>query len=71
MQQVLATKWAKTFDLINLGDDADKLDIDKLKNVPINWKKLNSKVDKLDLDRSVSVPVDFKWFKWRKKEWFY
>ena len=36
MQQVIATKLAKTFDLVNLKYDADKLDIDKLKNVPIN-----------------------------------
>ena len=63
MQQVMVTKWAKTFDLVNLKHDADKLDIDKLKNVPINWNNLNSKVDKLDVDRSGSFPVDFKWFK--------
>ena len=31
MKQVLATKWAKTFDLVDLKYDADKLDIDKLK----------------------------------------
>ena len=37
--------------LTSLKSNADKLDIDKLKNVP-------SKVDNLDFDMLVSVPVD-------------
>ena len=38
--------------------DVDKLDIDKLKNVPTNLSNLKSKVDKLDVDKLVPVPVD-------------
>ena len=37
--------------------DIDKLDIDKLKNVPTNKKNLESKVGKLNADQLVPVPV--------------
>ena len=40
--------------------DVDKLDIDKLKNVPTNLSNLKSKVDKLDVDKLVPVPVDLR-----------
>ena len=36
----------------------DQLDIDKLKNVPINLNNFKSKVDKLDVDKLVPVPAD-------------
>ena len=36
----------------------DKLDIDKLKNVPTNLKNLKSKVNKLDVHKLAPVPVD-------------
>ena len=36
----------------------DKLDIDKLKNVPTDSSNLKSKVDKLDVDKLVPVTVD-------------
>ena len=36
----------------------DKLDIDKLKNVPTNLCNLKSKVDKSDVDKLKPVPVD-------------
>ena len=49
---------AKETDLANLKSDVDKLDIDKLKNVPTNLSNLKSKVDKLDVDKLVSVPVN-------------
>ena len=39
-------KFAKKVDLANLKSDVDKLDIDKLKNVPTNFSSLKSKVDK-------------------------
>ena len=45
-------------DLANLKFDVDKLDIDKLKNVPNKLSNLKSKVDKLDADKLVPVPVD-------------
>ena len=52
------SKFAKKFDLANLKPSVDKLDIDKLKNVPTNLSNLKSKVDKLDVDKLVPVPVD-------------
>ena len=55
-----ASKFAKKVDLANLKFDVDKLDIDKLKNVPTNLSNLKSKVDKFDADKSTPVPVDSK-----------
>ena len=52
------TSFAKTIDLANLKPDVDKLEIDKLKNIPTNFSNLKSKVDKLDIDKVVPVPVD-------------
>ena len=45
-------------DLASLKSDVDKLDIDKLKNIPTNLNNLKSKVDKLDGDKLEHVPVD-------------
>ena len=50
--------FAKKTDLANLKSDVDKLDIDKLKNVPSGLNSLIIKVDKLDVDKLVPVPVD-------------
>ena len=50
--------FAKKIDLANLKFDADKLGIDKLKNVPSNLRNLKNKVNKLDVDKLVPVPVD-------------
>ena len=52
------SKFAKNVGLANLKSDIDKLDIDKLKNVPRNLSNLKSKVDKLDADKLVPAPVD-------------
>ena len=52
------SKFAKKVDLTNLKSDVDKLNIDKLKNVPTDLSHLKSKVDKLDVDKLVSVPVN-------------
>ena len=41
-----------------LKSDVDKLDIDKLKNVPSGLISLKRKVDKLDVDKLVPAPVD-------------
>ena len=41
----------------NLKTEADKLDIDKLKNLPNNLINLKSKVDKLDIDKLLPAPV--------------
>ena len=48
-------KFAKKVDLANLNSNVDKLDIDKLKNVPTNLSNLESKVDKSDVDKLVPV----------------
>ena len=50
--------FSETVDLVSLKFDVDKLDIDKLKNIPSNLSNLKSKVDKLDVDKLVPVPVD-------------
>ena len=59
MQQVLI-HWIllKKLDLANLKSDIDKLDIDKLKNVPGKLSNLKTKVYKLDVDKLVPAPVD-------------
>ena len=49
--------FTKITDLANLKSDVDKLDIDKLKNVPSNLSNLKSKVDELDVDKLKPVPV--------------
>ena len=38
--------------------DVDKLDIDKLKNVPSNLNNLKSKLDRLDIDKLENARVD-------------
>ena len=53
------SKFAEKGNLVNLKYNVDKLDIDKLKNVPRNLSNLRSKVGKLDVDKLVPVPVDF------------
>ena len=52
------SKFAKNVDLVNSKPDVDKLDINKLKNVPTNFSNLKSKVAKLEADKLVPVPVD-------------
>ena len=47
--------FAKNTHLVRLKSDEDKLDIDKLKNVPAGLNSLKSKVDKLDVDKLVPV----------------
>ena len=44
--------------MATLRSDVDKLDIDKLKNVPTGFNNLKSKVDKLDVDKLLPVPVN-------------
>ena len=51
-------KFANKVDLANLSSNVDKLDIDKLKNVPTNFSNLKSKVYQLDADKLVPIPVD-------------
>ena len=51
---------AKKSDLANLTSAVDKLDTDKLKNIPSKLSNLKSKVDKLDVYKLVPVPVDLR-----------
>ena len=48
----------KKINLANLKSDVDKLDIDKLKNVPTNLSNLKTKVDKLDVDKLTCSTVN-------------
>ena len=50
--------FAKKTDLANLKSDADKLDIDKLKNIPSGLNSLKNELDKLDVDKLVPVSID-------------
>ena len=52
------SKFAKKIDLTSLQSEVDKLDIDKLENVPTGLNSLKSKVDKLHVDKLVPAPVD-------------
>ena len=49
------SKFAKNVDLASLKSNVDKLDIDRLKNVPTNLNNLKSKIDKLDIDKLLPV----------------
>ena len=53
-----ADKFAEKFDLANLKSNAEKLDIDKLINIPINLSNLARKVDKLHVDKLGPIPID-------------
>ena len=55
--RVDTTKFDK-FDLASLKSEADKLDINKLRNVPSYLNSFRNKEDKLDIDKLVPVPVD-------------
>ena len=57
-QELIHHLLLKKSNLASLKSDVDKLDIDKLKNVPTNLSNLKSKVDKLDVDKLVPVPID-------------
>ena len=55
---VETSKFAKKIDLPNLRSNVDKLDIEKLTDLPSNLRNLKSKVDKLDVDKLVPAPTD-------------
>ena len=50
--------FAKKTDLANLKSDVDKLDIDKLKNVPSDLSRLKCKVNRLDIGKLKTTPFD-------------
>ena len=51
-------KLAVKSDLVSLKAEVDKLNNDKLKNVPTDLSNLKSKVDRLDINKLIPVPVD-------------
>ena len=58
MAGVDASKFAKKVVLASLKSVVDKLDIDKLEEVPTGLNSFKSKRDKLDVGKLVPVPVD-------------
>ena len=54
VHQILLKRLIQT----NLKSDADKLAIDKFKNVPSNLSNLKNKVHKLDIGKLETTPVD-------------
>ena len=52
---VNTSKFTQKLDLANLKPDAEKLDVDKLKNVPTNLRNLKSREDKLGVEKLVTV----------------
>ena len=52
------SSFAKNVDLASLKSNSDKLNIDKLKNVPNDWIDFKSLVDKLTVDKLIPVLVD-------------
>ena len=48
--------------------EVDKLDINKLVNVPTSLNNLKIKVDDLDVGQSRTVPIDMKKVKWCSEE---
>ena len=56
--EIDTSSFAKKVNLASLKSNVDKLDNDKLKNLPTNLSYLKSKVDKLDVDKLLPVPVN-------------
>ena len=50
--------FAKNVNLTKLKSDVGKLDIDKLKDVPINLNNFKSKLHKLDVDKLIPFHVN-------------
>ena len=63
------SRFAKKVDLANLKSNVDKLDTDKLKNVPSGLTTLKSKVDKLDVGKLETTPFDLSKLSYVIKEW--
>ena len=57
-QELIHQTLRKRLDLVNLKSDVDKLDIDKLKNVPSNLSNLKAKVDELDIGKLETTLLD-------------
>ena len=57
---VNTSDFALKANLANLKTELDKLDINKLKNLPNSLNNLKTKIDKLDIDKLTPVPADLK-----------
>ena len=58
--EVDTSDWAAKNDFIALKAEVDKLDINKLVNVPTSLNNLKTKVDELDFIKSKTVSLDLK-----------
>ena len=58
ISHVNTSSFAWKSNLTSLRTEVDKLDIDKLKDLPNDLSNLKNKVDKLDVDKLVPVPVE-------------
>ena len=59
----VVTSLLKRYDLVNLKSEIDRLDIEKLKNVPSGLSSFKDKIDKLNVHNLVFF---FSWFKYAK-----
>ena len=55
---IYTLSFPKKVDLANLASNVDKLDIDKLKNVPTTLSNLKSKIDKLDDNEATKTALN-------------
>ena len=60
LQVLIHLNLAAKSDFIALKAEVDKLDIDKLVNVPTSLNNLKTKVDDVDVDKLKTVSVDLK-----------
>ena len=56
---IYTSSFPKKVDLANLASNVDKLDIDKLKNVPTTLSNLKSKIDKLNDNEATKTALNF------------
>ena len=54
------SKFSKKVTLASLKSNVDKLNVDKLKNLPSNLSNWKIKVDELDVDKLVPISTDLK-----------
>ena len=52
-----------------MKSEVDKLDINKLINIPTSFNKLEARIDDLDVGKLKTTPGDFKKIKWCSAEW--
>ena len=56
----MTSNLAAKSDFIALKAEVDKIDIDKLVNVPTSSNNVKTKLDDLDVDKLKTVPTDLK-----------